>query len=345
MQTRERFLAAGNSAHLERARQIKRLLVQSEESTAFLCRLLLDVQFQQSEPAEEELAGEAQSRLWANQQLFRRRLADQDLPRLELLVQFILSRCTATVTTKSTALEALNHFMATASSTSLTARGFSQSHLPNISEELLAKADFAICHGGAYLALHSAMLANGSKVLRQALSDVHGAGSGAQAAAVQQAFGGHPLADVQLFLKLLYNGHAAAAGITDADALPGVVALAIKLEAPAVLQACDERLVELLSPVNFGRGWAGWLVLADRYGLRQLKPLAARHALVELLGGYARRADLEELSALSMGTYQLLLEAAVVAVQRSRSGINIPGRITDCIPRNLSDWSKPGDFL
>jgi len=119
-------------------------------------------------------------------------------------------------------------------------------YLPDASVELAGIADITICHEGATLQLHSAVLASGSRVLRTALcgscagssaTTLCGSGSAeSKSAAVQCAFEGHSLADVKLFLKLLYNT-AAADEVETADDFGGMVRLVDKLDAPAVLQA------------------------------------------------------------------------------------------------------------
>ncbi len=73
-------------------------------------------------------------------------------------------------------------------------------HLPDASEELGRTADLTITVEGTQLKLHSVVAAAGSRVLRTALCSFSGDGPGA-AAAVQAAFEGCKLADVQLFLK------------------------------------------------------------------------------------------------------------------------------------------------
>ncbi len=65
------------------------------------------------------------------------------------------------------------------------------------SEELGRTADLTITVQGTQLKLHSAVAAAGSRVLCTALCSC---GGGASAAAVQAAFKGCKLADVQLFL-------------------------------------------------------------------------------------------------------------------------------------------------
>ncbi|KAL4433659.1 hypothetical protein ABPG75_000100 [Micractinium tetrahymenae] len=155
-------------------------------------------------------------------------------------------------------------------------------HLPDSSEELAASADLIITLLGCQLPLHSSVLAAGSRVLRQALVGAAAAGGAAsKVAAVQQAFSGHPVADVRLLLKLLYSSWAGADSVAQADALKGVVELADKLDAPVVLQGCETRLLELLqsrttsaSYTSFASSstdehdWADWLLLADRFSLR-----------------------------------------------------------------------------
>ena len=74
-------------------------------------------------------------------------------------------------------------------------------HLPDHSEELQRTADLTITVHGHELKLHSAVVAAGSRVLRTALCSCDGGASGSAAAAVQAAFEGCKLSDVQLFLK------------------------------------------------------------------------------------------------------------------------------------------------
>ncbi|KAL4433666.1 hypothetical protein ABPG75_000107 [Micractinium tetrahymenae] len=252
---RKSLLAAGGSVHLETAEEIKRLLVQSggggvgavleqakvqwggEKDAVFLRRLLLDAPSQEGQLTAEELAREAQHRLWANLQLFRRQLAELDLPRLQLLVQFITVRVCVAVTRLPTAAEAFSLLLANISWPDLLSRGLSLEHIPAGSEALAASADLIVTIDGCRLPLHCAVLAAGSRVLRLALA---GAGSAAAAkeAAVQEAFMGHPLADVQLFLMLLYSGFAdAGESVGDPWTLAGAVPLAYKLDSPYVLQA------------------------------------------------------------------------------------------------------------
>ncbi len=55
-------------------------------------------------------------------------------------------------------------------------------------------------------------------------------------------------------------------------------------------------------------------MLADRYGLRKLKPVAAERALSDLLSlsdSAERKALLHKMRGLSAGTYQVLFEAMV----------------------------------
>ncbi|KAL4433668.1 hypothetical protein ABPG75_000109 [Micractinium tetrahymenae] len=320
---RARLLESSSAAGYQTAKQLKQLLMQSgdiveglpeelgvrlgsEEETGFLRRLLLEPDCL---PGRGELAGEAQRRLWACRQLFRQRLAELDLPRLQLLVQFILSRSYVTVTTLPTAAEALSLFLACASLPELVGRGWALGHLPDGGDQLAACADIIVILHGRLLPLHSAVLAAGCRTLRQALAAAGSAAS--KAAAVQGAFEGQPLADAQLFLRCLYSSTAAVDSVGDPWSLAGVAALADKLDAPAVLQACDARLCSLLGP---SADWAAWLVLADRYGLRQLRWAAAESVLTVLVKHSSkeeRREALGKLGGLSAGTYRLLFETTL----------------------------------
>jgi len=108
-------------------------------------------------------------------------------------------------------------------------------HLPDASEELAATADLTVSIYGTDLKLHSAVLAAGSCVLRSAFASCGGDAS-AQAAAVGTALEGHELADVQLFLRLLYNQtEAENISGTDVQIWQGVLELGDKLDAPAVI--------------------------------------------------------------------------------------------------------------
>lgn len=118
----------------------------------------------------------------------------------------------------------------------LLRRGWLLDHLPDVGNELAASADIAITLRSRQLPLHSAVLAANSCVLRQALSAADSATG--KAAAVQEAFEGHPLPGVQLFLRCLYSdSNAATAGEADPWALASAAALAHELECAAVLQA------------------------------------------------------------------------------------------------------------
>jgi hypothetical protein len=98
---------------------------------------------------------------------------------------------------------------------------------------------------GAQLKLHSAVAAAGSRVLRTALCSCGSGGGSAAAAAVQAAFEGCTLEDVQLFLGLLYNpvglesGDVDTAAVDKPDSWHGLLSLADKLDAAAVLQVSD----------------------------------------------------------------------------------------------------------
>lgn len=114
---------------------------------------------------------------------------------------------------------------------------------------------------------------------------------------------------------------------------------------PLCLQACDKRLVTLLSPRDPSGVWASWLALADRYSLWRLKPLAAQRALAHVLECYAQHADLGKLSGLSAGSYQLLLEAAVVTARNAQHALPAERSVSDLMPPVFARWSKLGDFL
>ena len=116
------------------------------------------------------------------------------------------------------------------------------SHLPESSEELAAMATLEISVGGTLLKLHREVMASGSRVLRQALCCCGDGGSdsaaaASQAAAVQAAFEGHDQHAVHTFLKLLYNQTVVDEIPAGASVWPELLALADKLDAPAVLQA------------------------------------------------------------------------------------------------------------
>jgi len=89
--------------------------------------------------------------------------------------------------------------MASTSSSAQAGPSPAVAHLPDASEELGRTADLTITVQGTQLKLHSAVAAAGSRVLRTALCSC-GGGDGAAVAAVQAAFEGCKLADVQLFL-------------------------------------------------------------------------------------------------------------------------------------------------
>ncbi|KAL4433657.1 hypothetical protein ABPG75_000098 [Micractinium tetrahymenae] len=220
-------------------------------------------------------------------------------------------------------------------------------HLPDVSEELAASADLAITLDGCQLPLHSAVLAAGSRVLRQALvGAASGGGAASQAAAVQQAFERHPLPDVLLCLKLLYSGSAAADSTGEARDLTGVVALADKLDAAAVLQASMRSTCGCWCTPTAG-DWASWLALADRHGLRRLKPIAAEASLRSLFQGTGWKAELEKMSGLSASTYQLLFEAAVATIRSMHAqhpGIARHG-VAGHMPTDFSRWAQAGDLL
>ncbi|KAL4433667.1 hypothetical protein ABPG75_000108 [Micractinium tetrahymenae] len=356
-----RFLASGDSRYYGLAKQIKQLLAQNgdmveglpeqlrvqlatEEDTAFLCRLLLEPDCQ---PGEGELAGEARRNLSTNLQLFRQQLDGLSLPRLQLLVHFILSRVIVNVTTMPTISEALHLFLKRASLPELLKRGLSLQHLPDGSEELAATADVIITLDGSLLALHSFMLATHSRKLRQQLSA--GGSAAAKAVAVQQAFEGHSLADVRLFLRLLYSVGSAATSVHDSSELRGVVKLAHELDAPAMIQACDERLCMML--VNRA-DWVDWLLLADRYGLEQLKPRAAKGTLWVMLQGRLwapqerRDEDLRKLTALSPATLLMLFEGLLAAARTANRCAMYKGtKLEEYLPSQFSAWKKPGNFL
>lgn len=126
-------------------------------------------------------------------------------------------------------------------------------HLPDGSQELAAAADLPLTLDACTLPLHSQVLAAGSRVLRTSLCGTRAAagsiggerGGGVEsgggldptaAAAVQRAFEGHSLQDVQQFLKFLYSPVAVAAVPASLAAFRGVILLADKLDAPVVLQ-------------------------------------------------------------------------------------------------------------
>lgn len=78
-----------------------------------------------------------------------------------------------------------------------------------------------------------------------------------------------------------------------------------------LLQACDARLCCLLDPTA---DWPAWLVLADRYGLRQLRCIAAERVLTDLVKHCSkeeRRQMLQKLGGLGAGTYGLLFETTL----------------------------------
>lgn len=131
-------------------------------------------------------------------------------------------------------------------------------HLPDSSDDLAAMADLEISVGGARLPLHSAVLASGSRVLREALCCQQcygGSGGGStmgasQVAAVQEAFEGCNQQVVQTFLKLLYNP-TVVDDIPAEASWPDVLALADKLDAPAALQVMSAlRCLGLLAYPN-----------------------------------------------------------------------------------------------
>lgn len=126
-------------------------------------------------------------------------------------------------------------------------------HLPDGSQELAAAADLTVTLDGCPLPLHSAVLAAGSRVLRSALFGAAGDGAGGggggaaldptAAAAVQQAFESHSLKDVQAFLRLLYNPVAVVGVPAEVVSFKGVIRLADKLDAAALLQVRGARLL------------------------------------------------------------------------------------------------------
>ncbi|KAL4433669.1 hypothetical protein ABPG75_000110 [Micractinium tetrahymenae] len=295
-----------------------RVRLASEEDTAFLERHLLNPA---RKPGGAELSAVLRSRLWACVKLFRWRLEDVDIGLLVLLVQYILTRVIVTVTILPGRQQGPQQAEseAAADSKAPASQVLCLTHLPDASEELAASADLLITLDGCRLPLHSAVLATGCRALRQHLCSagtVEAAGNAFQtAAAAQTAFEGHALADVQLFLSLLYSGGAAAKGVAEPAPFKGVVALAHALDAPFVLQACEARLLQLLRCNKYW--WAEWLALADRYGLHRLQPVAAESALADLLSlpdGASRQAMLHKMRWLSAGTYQVLFEAMVEVV-------------------------------
>ena len=107
-------------------------------------------------------------------------------------------------------------------------------------------ATLEISVGGTRRKLHREVAACGSRVLRAALCCCGSGGSGSaaaasEAAAVQAAFEGHDQHTVHTFLKLLYNQAAAEEIPAGAGVWPDLLALADKLDAPAVLQVRQER--------------------------------------------------------------------------------------------------------
>jgi hypothetical protein len=118
----------------------------------------------------------------------------------------------------------------------------SLAHLPDASEELAALADLEITVDGCALPLHRVTLASGSRVLRTALcscsSSVKGraAARAAEAAAVQAAFEGFSLLDVQLFLKIVYHPLKGLELVLAETNWDGLVSLAVKLDATPVLE-------------------------------------------------------------------------------------------------------------
>lgn len=118
----------------------------------------------------------------------------------------------------------------------------SLAHLPDSSEELAAMADVEITLEGCALPLHRVTLASGSRVLRTALCSCSGsvsasaAARSSEAAAVQAAFEGHSLLDVQLFLSILYDPMTANHLDFVETNWDGLLGLAVKLDAQAVLQ-------------------------------------------------------------------------------------------------------------
>ncbi|KAL4433655.1 hypothetical protein ABPG75_000096 [Micractinium tetrahymenae] len=177
-----------------------------------------------------------------------------------------------------------------------------QERLPIELHDLAYSADITISLAGSDLpiGLHSQMLRGTSGVLSRAVLANDG-DSAAQAAAVEQAFEGHPTAEVKLFLRLLYGnpvaglivgdpaagpgsalrfvdlGWVPAKSVADPEALGDVARLAYKLEAATVLQVCDFRLCELLGK-SMGINWASWQLVADSCGLILLRALAKKNS-------------------------------------------------------------------
>ena len=120
-------------------------------------------------------------------------------------------------------------------------------HLPDCSEELAAAADLEVVEG-VPLKLHSQVLASGSRVLRHALcgcadasSTASPAAAASRAAAVLRAFDGFGLADVQIFLKLLYDPSLLEASEPHVGESPNawqnLLMLGDKLDAPSAIEA------------------------------------------------------------------------------------------------------------
>ncbi|KAL4433654.1 hypothetical protein ABPG75_000095 [Micractinium tetrahymenae] len=303
----ERLLQIGGSTKTDTAELIHELDLQDDlpeqlqvalaggQGAVFLRRLLLEPACQSG---DAELAVESRRNLYTNLQLFRRKLGGMELSKVQLLAQLVLHGTTATIHDDMDRYSTDYRVPACALSFWLP-----QEHLPINLRTLAYSADLIVSLDGCAipLALHSSMLAAGSKVLDQALA-AHAGDSAAQVTAVEQAFAGHPLPDVKVFLRLLYSiaitalrvresgarvtdqqwgtflggsSWLVARGVAEADAFAGVVVLAHELDARTVLQICQMRLVELLDSASAAE-WASWLPLADRCGLSVLKTEAAK---------------------------------------------------------------------
>ncbi|KAL4450668.1 hypothetical protein ABPG77_001024 [Micractinium sp. CCAP 211/92] len=320
----ERELGGIDISYLEPAMVIERLVLQggtnheppldqprvqlaSQADTACLNHMLANPR---SIPASEGPRSVSQQKLWLCLQRFCTWLDELPDARLVPLVHSILTNVTATEEKQTQQPEPrsqpVTEEAAAASQPSASPRKCLD-HLPDSSEQLAASADTYLTLDGCQLPIHTAVLASGCRSLRQALSTAGTAE--AKAAAVQEAFQGHALPDVQLFLRLLYSGGVAAEGVAEPEPFKQAVPMARTLDAPF---ACEARLLKLLGCNKFW--WAEWLVLADRYGLRKLKPVAAERALSDLLSlsdSAERKALLHKMRGLSAGTYQVLFEAMV----------------------------------
>ncbi|PRW32613.1 putative aarF domain-containing kinase chloroplastic isoform A [Chlorella sorokiniana] len=223
------------------------------------------------------------------------------------------------------------------------------------SEELGRTADLTITVEGAQLKLHSAVAAAGSRVLRTALCSCGSGGGSAAAAAVQAAFEGCTLEDVQLFLGLLYNpvglesGDVDTATVDKPDSWHGLLSLADKLDAAAVLQACDihiaRRLSEILvlresQPLTFSPvDWLAWLLLADKLCLSRVAACCAAPLAKEMITGPAKQ-RVAQLAQLGQPAAQVMIAVLLMGAKNCGNASNA----ARAVPSNV-DWKAPENLF